>query len=97
MIAALREHFGSSIEIHEPMGGIYVWVSFPEQVDTAALAPRAAELGIEFNPGAGWSADPGHGGRRLRLCFGHPTHETIRAGVAALAGVVRDQAPGVLS
>lgn len=96
MVAALREHFGSAIQIHEPQGGIYVWISFPEGVDTAALAPHAAELGIEFNPGAGWSADPEHGGNRLRLCFGHPDHDTIRAGVASLADVVRAQTNGVL-
>lgn len=91
MVASLREQFGDSVEIVEPRGGIFVWVTFPEGVDTAALAPAAARQGIEFNRGAGWSSDPEYGRRRLRLCFGHPDHDTIRSGVAALADVVRKQ------
>ncbi|MEL7155440.1 MAG: PLP-dependent aminotransferase family protein [Actinomycetota bacterium] len=92
MVGALREHFGDRVEIIEPQGGIYVWVSFPPGTDTTALAPAAAAAGIEFNPGAGWSADPDDGRRRLRLCFGHPDHDTIRAGVAALAALMAEAA-----
>ena len=73
-------------------GGIYVWVTFGADVDTTALADIAAERGVVFNPGAGWSADPEDGRRRLRLCFGHPDHDTIRAGIAALADAVAQSA-----
>lgn len=89
MVDALRHEFGDSVEIVPPQGGIYVWVTFPEGVDTSALVEAAAKVGVEFNPGAGWSADAVDGSRRLRLCFGQPDHDTIRAGVAALAEVVR--------
>ena len=92
MVDALRQEFGDTVEIVPPMGGIYVWVTFPESVDTTALVEAAAGQGIEFNPGAGWSADDADGARRLRLCFGHPDHDTIRAGVKALAEVVRAEA-----
>ncbi|MEM8924405.1 MAG: PLP-dependent aminotransferase family protein [Actinomycetota bacterium] len=91
MVGALREAFGDGVTIDEPQGGIYVWVAFTGDVDTTALAGAAAEAGIEFNPGEGWSVDPDYGRRRLRLCFGHPDADTIRAGVAALAEVVAAQ------
>ncbi len=89
MLDALDREFGDSITVREPEGGIFVWVTFNDDVDTTALVPAAADAGIEFNPGAGWSADPEDGRRRLRLCFGHVDTETIDAGVAALADVVR--------
>lgn len=89
-IDALRAEFGSSVDVRAPDGGIYVWVTFPDGVDTTALVPAATEAGIEYNPGADWSIGD-DGSRRLRLCFGHLDPDTIRAGVAALAGVVRTE------
>jgi len=88
MMSALRDEFGDTIEVTEPQGGIYVWVTFPEGVDTTALVAPAAAAGIEFNAGEGWSVDPAYGRRRMRLCFGHVDVETIAEGVAALAEIV---------
>lgn len=90
MVAAVEREFGDEVEIAAPMGGIYVWLTFPEGVDTDELAVSAVSAGIEFNPGSGWSADPEWGRRRLRLCFGAPSVETITAGVAELARVYRE-------
>ncbi|MDH3681631.1 MAG: PLP-dependent aminotransferase family protein [Acidimicrobiia bacterium] len=89
MIDALRTEFGSSVDVRAPEGGIYVWVTFPEGIDTTSLVPAAAAAGVEYNPGAAWSVDDDYGARRLRLCFGHLDLDTIRAGVAALAEVFR--------
>ena len=87
MTAAIRDRFAEMASVQTPKGGIFVWVTFPNGVDTSALAAPAAAAGVEFNPGAGWSADPAWGSRRLRLCFGHPSPDTIRDGVAVLADV----------
>ena len=89
MVAAIERNFGDAVTVRPPDGGIYVWVTFNDGTDTTALAPAAADAGIEFNPGAGWSADPAWGRHRLRLCFGHVDAATIDAGVAALAEVAR--------
>ncbi len=45
--------------------------------------------GVAINPGPEWSADAAYGKSRLRLCFAHPSQETLRQGVAALAEVCR--------
>lgn len=89
MVSSVKAEFGDSVHVTEPMGGIYVWLTFPDGTDTGAFAPAANALGIEFNPGAGWSADPEWGARRLRLCFGQASPDTIRAGVTQLAEVYR--------
>ena len=89
MVAAVRREFGDEVHVTEPMGGIYVWLTFPEGTDTESFQAEANAAGIQFNPGAGWSADPTWGRNRLRLCFGAPTIETIDAGVAELASIWR--------
>lgn len=90
MVSAVEAEFGSVAEVRPPDGGIYIWVTFPEGTDTTALAPAAAAAGVEYTPGAGWSASEADGARRLRLCFGHVDVDTIQAGITALAQVFRD-------
>lgn len=87
LMEALSENFGTAAEFSDPPGGIYLWVKLPDSVDAQRLFQVAAAAGIAINPGPEWSTDKAHARSRLRLCFANPTHETIRAGVAALAEV----------
>lgn len=87
LVEALHEHFGTAAEFDVPPGGIFLWVTLPEGVDTTRLYQVAGAAGIAINPGAEWSVEAAHGRRRLRLCFANPPEATLRAGVAALAEV----------
>jgi len=89
MVDAVQREFGPDVQIEAPMGGIYVWLTFPAGTDTAAFHSTAGDAGIEFTPGASWSSDPSWGKQRLRLCFGSPTLEQIQDGVAQLAEIYR--------
>ena len=79
--------FGTAAEFTPPKGGIFIWVKLPDSVDTSRLAQAAIQEGVALNPGAEWSADAEAGSHKLRLCFGHPTVEVIREGVAKLADI----------
>jgi len=83
----LAEQFGAAAEFRPPEGGIFIWVTLPEQVDSDDLAVAAAKQGIAINPGREWVADPETGKHSFRLCFGQPSLETIREGVAKLAEI----------
>ncbi|KMW57815.1 Valine--pyruvate aminotransferase [Candidatus Rhodobacter oscarellae] len=85
LCAALDEHFGAAAEYERPVGGIYLWVTLPQQVNTDRLFQVALAQGVEINPGSQWSVDGAANRHRMRLCFGHPSIETIQAGVAKLA------------
>lgn len=87
LVEALGEHFGAAAEFETPEGGIFLWVTLPESVDTSKLFQAAQAEGIAINPGAEWATDDAYGRRRLRLCFANPSAETIREGVARLADV----------
>ncbi len=89
LMEALAEHFGTAAEFDDPKGGIFLWVKLPDVVDTQKLYQSALAAGVSINPGPEWSTDKAYSKSRLRLCFAHPSHETIREGVAALAEVCR--------
>ena len=87
MAMALEEQFGTQAEFTAPKGGIFLWVTFPDEVDTTRLAQVALKEGVEINPGAEWSADPEQGHHRARLCFGSASKQEIRDGIALLAEI----------
>jgi 2-aminoadipate transaminase len=89
MMDALNEQFGTAAEFEEPKGGIFLWVKLPDQVDTMKLYQAALAAGVAINPGPEWSVDKSFSKSRTRLCFASPSHEDIRAGIAALAEVCR--------
>ena len=88
MAEAVETHFGNSVEFTMPKGGIFMWLVFAEDIDTAEFSATAARNGIEFNAGAGWSADSDWGANKMRLCFGNPTEDVIREGVRRLSEIM---------
>jgi 2-aminoadipate transaminase len=91
LCTALDEHFGAAADYTRPVGGIYLWVTLPAEVDTDRLNQAALKHGVEINPGSGWSVNGDQNTHRMRLCFGHPSLETIRDGVAKLADICFDE------
>ncbi len=91
MIAALEEQFGASAEFKRPKGGIFLWVTLPNEVNTSELAMAAAAEGVAINPGADWSTELETGQHQLRLCFANPSKDVIREGVAKLAEICHRQ------
>ena len=87
LTAALREHFGPTVEVEPPRGGMYLWVKLPSGVDSRKFVAPAAREGIAFNPGPDWSADPEAAANYIRLCFALPSESEIWEGVEKLAKV----------
>jgi len=87
LMEAVDREFGAAADYARPKGGIFLWVTLPDTVDTSKLAVAAAAEGVAINPGAEWSANPQRGRRRMRLCFAHPDKHQIADGVARLAAI----------
>ena len=87
MLAALEQEFGAAAEFHAPNGGIFVWITLPEPVDTSKLAQIALAEGVAINAGPEWVAAPESGRRSFRLCLGNTSEQEIREGVARLAEI----------
>lgn len=92
LVASMREHFGPTVEFYEPRGGMVMWFKFPEGVDTMKPLEAAKERGLIYNPGAEWTADPENfGSNFIRICYGLPTEQELREGVAVLAEVFQEE------
>ncbi len=91
MVDAVSKEFGTAAECWVPDGGIFLWLKLPDGVDVTKLVKPAADAGIAFNPGPEWACDPANAKTHLRLCFALPSHDEIRAGVAAFARVCFEQ------
>ena len=87
MVAALGENFGGSVTWTVPQGGLYIWVKFPEGTDLAAVQEEIFHEGVSYYNGSQFSPT-GEGSNYVRLCFGHPSIETIRDGIAELARIL---------
>jgi DNA-binding transcriptional MocR family regulator len=70
-----------------PAGGLFVWATLPEGLDSKAMMPRAIAARVAYVPGTGFYAD-GTGGGNMRLNFSFPPPDRIREGVRRLAGVM---------
>ena len=95
MLVALERHMPArGVRWNQPAGGMFLWLELPPGCDASALLPRAIERGVAFVPGAPFYADAAadaSAARSLRLSFVTASAEQIETGIAALAGVVREQ------
>ena len=90
MLEALAEHFPPQAEWTRPAGGLFVWVTLPDFIDTTDLLARALRQNVAFVPGEAAFVD-GRGRSSMRLNFSACGHEEIRAGIRRIGAVVCEQ------
>lgn len=89
LMEALNEQFGTAAEFEDALGGIFLWVKLPDEVDSMRLYQKALAAGVAINPGPEWSVNAAHSRSRIRICFASPSHREIREGIALLAEICR--------
>ena len=89
MQASLEKHMGGLAEWVKPVGGMFFWLELKAGLDAVALLPRAVDAGMAYVPGAAFYAQSPRA-NTLRLSFVTAPPERIEAGVAALAGVLKE-------
>ena len=90
MLDALAEHFPREATWTHPEGGLFIWATLPEYIDTTDLLARALTRDVAFVPGRGAFLD-GRGGSSMRLNFSGVPDADIREGVRRIGEVVREQ------
>ena len=90
MLDALAEHFPREAEWTHPEGGLFIWATLPDYIDTTDLLARALDEHVAFVPGRAAFLD-GRGGSSMRLNFSGVGEDQIREGVRRLGEVVREQ------
>lgn len=90
MLDALAEFFGPEAAWTRPEGGLFLWATLPDYIDTTDLLVRALEDDVAFVPGRAAYLD-GRGGSSMRLNFSGVSEDDIREGVRRIGKVVREQ------
>jgi 2-aminoadipate transaminase len=90
MLDSLAEHFPREAEWTHPEGGLFIWATLPDYIDTTDLLARALEEHVAFVPGRAAFVD-GRGGSSMRLNFSGADEDEIREGVRRIGEIVREQ------
>jgi 2-aminoadipate transaminase len=90
MLDALADHFPRQAEWTRPAGGLFIWATLPDFIDTTDLLARALRDNVAFVPGAAAFLD-GRGHNAMRLNFSGSDEDSIREGVRRIGEVVTEQ------
>lgn len=90
MIGAMSEYFPHGASWNKPEGGLFIWATMPEVIDTGDLLAKAIGKGVAFVPGTGAYVD-GRGANSMRLNFSGVKEDEIIEGIRRIGEVAREQ------
>jgi 2-aminoadipate transaminase len=89
MLKALEEYMPEGVNWTRPKGGLFLWATLPESMDSSTIFPLAVEQKVAFVPGT--SFHPlGGGENTMRLNFSCMKPDLINEGIKRLANVIKD-------
>jgi 2-aminoadipate transaminase len=90
MLDALADHFPPQAEWTRPSGGLFIWATLPDFIDTTDLLARALRENVAFVPGEAAFLD-GRGRNAMRLNFSGSDEDAIQEGIRRIGEVVTEQ------
>lgn len=90
MLEALERHFPEQAAWTEPQGGLFVWATLPDYIDTSDLLAKALRENVAFVPGEAAFVD-GRGRDAMRLNFSGCDADQIREGIRRIGKVISEQ------
>lgn len=89
LVAAMEKEFPEGFTFTIPDGGMFLYVTCPENFDTGKMLKDALDAEVSYIPGASFNAD-GSGKNTMRLNFTANDIPHLQEGVSRLAKVFRD-------
>lgn len=90
MLQTMEECFPAEVRWTRPQGGLFLWVTTPESINTADLLKEAIEQKVAFVPGHSFHPNGG-GYNTMRLNFSNATDEMIVEGTRRLAVTLKNR------
>jgi len=88
MVSMIDEHFPQEVQCTKPEGGMFLWVTLPENISSLNLFKLTTKENVAFVPGKAFYVDGG-GDNTLRLNFSNSDEERIEEGIKRLANVIK--------
>ena len=85
---AIEKFFPEGCTATRPDGGMFVWITLPEQINAKALLPEMIENKITYVGGSPFYPDGGHE-NHMRLNFSSMSEERIEEGVKRIAEILK--------
>jgi 2-aminoadipate transaminase len=93
MIKCFRKYMPAGVTWTEPEGGLFLFVTLPEKIDTDSIFKKALEKNVAFVSGASFFCnDCGHNTMRINFSYSKP--EIIEEGIKRLARVIEEELTG---
>lgn len=89
MMAEMDEKLAGRVHYVKPEGGMFIWATLPETVDTDAFVKKCLEYKLAVVPGSAFYTTDADC-RSVRLNFSTPTKEQIKQGVEIMDKVLRE-------
>jgi 2-aminoadipate transaminase len=88
MLNGLASEMPAGVQWTHPEGGLFLWATLPEEMDTSEIFSAAVQEKVAFVPGASFFP-LGGGFNTMRLNFSYSNPEQIEMGIKRLAKVIR--------
>jgi len=90
MLDALAEHMPEGVSWTHPRGGLFLWATVPERINTADMLTAAADRNVAYVPGFAFYPQGAGGHHAMRLNFSNADEEHIVEGIYRLGTVVKE-------
>jgi len=90
MLEALERHFPDGSCWNKPEGGMFIWVSLPEKIDTKEMFLDAIKAKVAYVNGSAFCID-GCSRNCMRLNFSNTDDNKIEEGIRRLAKIIKER------
>jgi len=87
MVEMIGKYFPDGVTITRPEGGMFLWVTMPEECSSMQLLDMAVKDKVAFVPGKPFYVD-GSGDNTLRLNFSNSDEVRIEEGIKRLGRAI---------
>jgi 2-aminoadipate transaminase len=91
MLEAMDQYFPEEVSWTKPEGGLFLWLTLPEGVDSQQLFEAAIEKNVAFVPGNAFYPEGEEGKRHCRMNYSCANPEKIEEGIKRLGRVLKSQ------
>ena len=88
MVAMIKKYFPDGIGFTNPTGGMFLWVTLPQEISSLELFELAIKEKVAFVPGDPFYIDE-KGKNTFRLNYSNVDQANIKKGIKRLAGVLK--------
>lgn len=89
MLKSMEMYFPDGVSWTHPQGGMFLWVTLPEGINTVEMFEKALKLKVAYVPGTSFYAKGG-GANTMRMNFSNANPEMIVDGITRLGKVIQE-------